>query len=202
MNDFATPAVRMQSMSDEHLITLFQTGDRGVFEVLVLRHQERVRNFVHAICGPTRNVDDYSQEIFLKVYEGLPRFRFQAAFTSWLYRITLNHCRDELRKLKLRRLFFLDADPGEAPAPDRTPFDHTHEREIARIVQQAIRKLPLHQRAVITLRDMEDYSYQDIAEVLQCDVGTVKSRLARARSRLRELLAPVLTDSRGEGGTS
>ncbi len=202
MNELSTPALRMQSMSDEHLITLFQTGDRSVFEVLVLRHQERIRNFVHAICGPMRNVEDLSQEIFLKVYEALPRFRFEAAFTSWLYRITLNRCRDELRRLKLRRFFFLDADPDQAAAGGKNPYEQARDEEVARIVRAAVGKLPLHHRAVITLRDMEDYSYQEIAEILQCDIGTVKSRLARARGKLRELLAPVLSDTGRAGETS
>ncbi len=157
MSELTTPAVRMQSLSDEHLVTLFQNGEKSVFEVLVLRHQERVRNFVYSILGTVKNIDDFSQEIFLKVYEALPRFRFEATFTTWLYRITLNHCRDELRKQKIRRFFFIDGDKENDFPSQSNPFEHAAQAHMSGIIQNALKKLPLHYRAVVTLRDIEDY---------------------------------------------
>lgn len=200
MNDLQTPAVRMQSMSDEHLITLFQNGEKSVFEVIVLRHQERVRNFVYSILGTANHIDDISQEVFIKIFEALSRFRFESSFTTWIYRITLNHCRDELRKQKIRRLLFHDDALQDQFPSQSNPFDHTANVQLSHIIQRALTKLPFHYRTVVTLRDMEDYSYNEIAEVLQCDLGTVKSRLARARGKLREILSPVLSDYAHSGG--
>lgn len=194
MSELQTAALRMQSFSDEQLITLYQHGDASVFEVLVLRHQERIRNFVYSILGSTRHIDDISQEIFLKVYEALSRFRFESTFTTWLYRITLNHCRDELRKQKIRRLFFHDSPDAEPHAHEADPLDHTARAHLRTIIHDALQKLPVHYRTVAVLRDIEEYSYQEIADVLQCDVGTVKSRLSRARGKLREMLTPVLQE--------
>ena len=194
MSDFQTPSVRMQSVTDEHLVSLFQSGDGSVFEVLVLRHQERVRNFVYSILGSVKNIDDTSQEIFMKVFEALPRFRFESSFTTWLYRITLNHCRDDLRKQKIRRLFFHDDAPVEHAVSTHDPFTHTAQMQMRTMIHTALQKLPLHYRTVVTLRDIEDYSYHEIADVLQCDLGTVKSRLSRAREKLRELLSPMIRE--------
>lgn len=181
--------------SDEVLITLFQTGERDVFRLLVERYQERVRNIIYSIFHEQSLIDDLSQEVFLKAYEALPRFRFESSFYTWLYRITVNKSRDELRKRKVRRAFSfqsLDESP-EREFPDSSAHD-PNRGEAQEIVAKGLESLPEKFRIPIILKDIEGMSYEEIAEVMQCEIGTVKSRLSRGRSMLRRALKPLLEE--------
>jgi RNA polymerase sigma-70 factor (ECF subfamily) len=179
---------------DERLIRDFLDGKSDAFMHLVQRHQERVRNLIYSILGYTQVVDDLSQDIFIKVYQSLPNFRYQSSFATWLYRVTVNRCRDEIRRNKVRRMFRLDTlhereHPVESESTERTERVLVNEA-----LNTALQKLSESHRTVILLKEVEGLSYEEIAKILQCGVGTVKSRLARARIRLKQLLQPYVEE--------
>ncbi len=181
--------------SDEVLVTLFQTGERDVFRLLVERYQERVRNIIFSVFHDQSLIDDLAQEVFLKVYEALPRFRFESSFYTWLYRIAVNKSRDELRKRKVRRVFmFQSMDDGtEMEIPDHSSFN-PQRAEAEELVARGLRNLPEKFRLPVILKDLEGMSYEEIAEVMQCEIGTVKSRLSRGREMLRRAVKPLLEE--------
>jgi RNA polymerase sigma-70 factor, ECF subfamily len=171
---------------DFSLIKRFIEGDESTFSLLVQRHKEKVRNIIYLTLGNHDLVDDIAQEVFLTIYKNLGRFRFESQFTTWLYRITVNKCKDHLRKMKIRHIFLpmkdSDEEPGYDPAPENS--------DIKEIVHKAIDKLPDKLRIPLLLKDIEGLSYQEIAESVQCEIGTVKSRIFRAREGLKNLLRP------------
>ncbi|MHB1686978.1 MAG: RNA polymerase sigma factor [Ignavibacteriaceae bacterium] len=171
---------------DFSLIKRFIDGDESTFNILVLRHKEKVRNIIYLTLNNHELVDDIAQEVFLTVYKNLKRFRFESQFTTWLYRITINKCKDHLRKIKIRSIFTPikdeEEDFGYSTSPD--------EKDVAEIVRKAIEKLPEKLKVPLLLKDIEGLSYQEIAESIQCEIGTVKSRIFRAREGLRNILKP------------
>ncbi len=171
---------------DFSLIKRFIEGDESVFGTLVRRHKEKVRNIAYITLGDSSNVDDITQEVFLTVYKNLNSFRFESLFTTWLYRVTVNKCKDHLRKKRIRSIFIPikeeEVDPFYSPTAEN--------RDVAQIVREAIKKLPDKLRVPLTLKDLEGLSYQEIAETINCEIGTVKSRIFRAREGLRDLLNP------------
>ncbi len=180
-------------MSDDMLITLFQGGDPDTFRVLVQRYTERIRAMIHSILNDANIIDDLTQEVFIKAYQGLPAFRFDSSFFTWLYRITINRCRDEIRKKKFRRILSLhrlleNNDPELARRTSITPEDPDRSEFINKSLQQ----LPEKFRMPVILKDIEGLSYEEISQVLQCELGTVKSRLSRGRAMLRKKLQPLL----------
>lgn len=185
----------LNEKSDEVLITLFQQGERGVFRVLVERYQARIKNLIYSIFHEPDLIDDLAQEVFIKAYEALPQFRFHSSFYTWLYRIAVNRSRDELRKRKVRRLFSLHAmaesTDHEVASKLTVP---PKESEVQELVASALKTLPERYRMVIILKDIDGLSYEEISEVLQCELGTVKSRLFRARAMLRSVLKPLLEE--------
>ncbi len=179
---------------DERLIRDFLDGKSDAFMHLVQRHQERVRNLIYSILGYTQIVDDLAQDVFIKVYQSLPNFRYQSSFATWLYRVTVNRCRDEIRRSKVRRMFRLESlqerdHPVESESTDRTERILVNEA-----LNAALRQLSESHRTIVLLKEVEGLRYEEIAEVLQCGVGTVKSRLARARIRLKQLLQPYVEE--------
>jgi RNA polymerase sigma-70 factor, ECF subfamily len=182
-----------EQKSDDSLIVLFQNGEREVFRFLVERYQEKVRNIVFSIFNDADLVDDISQEVFIKVFQALQNFRFESSFYTWIYRITVNKCRDELRKKKVKRFFsfqsFEKTTNLKIENMATTTFD---DENMMGVIQETIKKLPEKFRMPIILKDIDGLSYDEIAEVLDCEVGTVKSRLSRGRSMLKELLMPIL----------
>ncbi|MBI2420446.1 MAG: RNA polymerase sigma factor [Ignavibacteriales bacterium] len=177
------------SLNDDFaLIRAFNDGNESAFRTLVNRHKEKVRNLVYVTLGNVDLVDDISQEVFIQVYRKLKLFRFESQFTTWLYAITINKCRDYMRKAKLRSLFSSLSNDNEEMHP---AVHHNADFDIKEIVQRNIAKLPPKLRIPLVLRDFEGMSYQEIAEALQTEVGTVKSRIFRARDTLRTLLQPI-----------
>ncbi len=168
---------------DFSLIKRFIEGDESTFSILVQRHKEKVRNIVYLTLSNHDLVDDISQEVFLTVYKNLKKFRFESQFTTWLYRITVNKCKDHLRKMKIRSIFTpLKESEGELG------FTTTPENvDIKEIVHKAISKLPEKLKVPLVLKDIEGLSYQEIAETVDCEIGTVKSRIFRAREGLKIL---------------
>lgn len=181
--------------SDEVLITLFQHGEKEVYRILVERYQERIRNLIYSIFHDTEMVDDLAQEIFIKAYEALPRFRLDSSFYTWLYRITVNKCRDEMRRRKIRRFLSFQTLVDEANKELTAKLSvQPEERDAKEIVALGLQKLPEKFRSAIILKDIDGMSYEEIAEVMHCELGTVKSRLSRARTMLRKILEPLLEE--------
>ncbi|MFA6540084.1 MAG: sigma-70 family RNA polymerase sigma factor [Bacteroidota bacterium] len=179
--------------SDDALITLFQNGDKAVFRYLVERYQEKVRNLIFSIFNEQDIVDDLAQEIFIKVFEALPKFRFESSFYTWLYRITINKSRDEMRKRKVKRFFTFHhiEQTSKIIIENLSPVAFDDEN-IHEVIEESLNKLPEKYRLPIVLKDVDGMSYDEIADILKCEVGTVKSRLSRGRTMLKEILSPLL----------
>ena len=194
----AQPAeVPLSAKSDEVLITLVHQGEHAAFRVLVERYQERIRNLIYSIFHQTEVVDDISQEVFIKAYEALPQFRFQSSFYTWLYRIAVNKSRDELRKRKVRRWFSLQTmlETSDKELVSKLVVE-PHDKESEELLAAALKSLPEKYRIAVILKDIDGLSYEEIAEVMECEIGTVKSRLSRARAMLRKVLEPLLKETK------
>jgi len=189
------------NLNDSVLVKQCQRGDADAMGRLIVKYQDRLYNAILKICGNPDDAAELTQETFVKVLENINTFREQSGFYTWLFRVgvnlTLNFCSRRLR-LGMRSL---DVAAGEqesssmaANLPDKRqtdPVTTAENRELVRHVLAALEKLDDHQRAVVVLRDIEGMSYEQIAEILQIELGTVKSRLSRARTALRELLQTV-----------
>jgi RNA polymerase sigma-70 factor, ECF subfamily len=172
---------------DFSLIKRFIDGEEFVFGELVKRHKDKVRNIVYITLNNGELVDDIAQEVFITVYRNLKNFRFESQFTTWIYRITINKCKDFLRKKNIRRIFIPIKEEEEIPV-----FESVNEdSDIKQIVRKAISELPDKLRIPIVLKDLEGFSYQEIAESMQCEIGTVKSRIFRGREALKKILQPL-----------
>jgi RNA polymerase sigma-70 factor (ECF subfamily) len=180
------PQPRIIEINDDFsLIKRFIEGDESTFKTLVHRHKEKVRNIIYLTVSRTESVDDIAQEVFITVYKNLKHFRFESQFTTWLYRITVNKCKDHLRKMKIRGIF-VPVKENEEPG-----YNHINDNiDVSEIVRKSINKLPEKLRTPLLLKDIEGFSYQEIADTVQCEVGTVKSRIFRAREGLRNMLKP------------
>ncbi len=192
----AQPAeVPLHAKSDEVLITLVHQGDQDAFRILVERYQERIRNLIYSIFHERQVVDDLSQEVFIKAYEALPQFRFQSSFYTWLYRIAVNKSRDELRKRKVRRWFSLQTmlELGDKELGSKILVEQ-HDNELQELLAAGLKTLPEKYRIAVILKDVDGLSYEEIAEIMECEIGTVKSRLSRARAMLRKVLEPLLKE--------
>lgn len=187
-------------MEEKQLVRLAQDGSPAAFEELVAKYQPKVFSMALSFTRNREAADDLAQEIFLKAYLALPRFRGHSEFGTWLYRISMNHIKDFLRKKGRAKEVSLD-DVGEAAFSDREQAARAEQdREIeARrtLVQKLVQGLPEKYRVILTLRDIQGMAYEDIARILRLSPGTVDSRLHRARRMLRLKLEPLLT---GEGG--
>jgi RNA polymerase sigma-70 factor (ECF subfamily) len=183
--DLALPQI-LNLDDDFSLIKRFIEGDESTFSVLVQRHKEKIRNIIYLTLGNHDLVDDIAQEVLLTIYKNLSRFRFESQFTTWLYRITINKCKDHLRKINIRHIFLSFKDSDEEHGYEQSP----ETSDVKEIVHKAIEKLPDKLRIPLLLKDIEGMSYQEIAESVQCEIGTVKSRIFRARESLKTLLKP------------
>ena len=176
------------SIGDDYsIIRQFIDGDKSSFQILVKRHKEKVRNIIYITMNNSALVDDIAQDVFITVYKNLKYFRFESQFTTWLYRITVNRCKDYLRKMNVRRIFS-PIEEGTEISEYSTPVE---DNDISRIVMDAISKLPVKLRMPLILKDIEGFSYQEISESLNCEMGTVKSRIFRGREKLKEILQPL-----------
>ena len=176
------------SIDDDYsIIRQFVDGDKSVFQILVKRHKEKVRNIIYITMNNSSLVDDIAQDVFITVYRNLKHFRFESQFTTWLYRITVNRCKDYLRKMNVRKIFF-PIEEGSEVSEYPTPIE---DNDVSKIVMDAISKLPVKLRMPLILKDIEGFSYQEISETLKCEMGTVKSRIFRGREKLKEILQPL-----------
>ena len=202
MNKETRPLIR-SSLDDSALIRAFQAGDSGVFDELVHRHKDRVFNLCYRFLGDHQEANDSAQEIFIKVYRSLKKFRFKSSFSTWLYRIAVNTCKNRVKSLeyrfkkRMKRLDNQEIATGGNPCDElvdesQSPMLELEKKERSRIIQQAINSLPETKRTIILLRDIEGLTYDEIADVTELNLGTVKSKLARARSDLRDKLRGVI----------
>jgi RNA polymerase sigma factor (sigma-70 family) len=183
-------------LDEADLVIVAQKGDLEAFNQLVLFYQDRVFSLAARILGDEDSAEDITQNTFLTAYLKLPRFR-NGSFRSWLYRIATNACLDELRRHKRRPVLSLENEEDaeerflplyDFPRSSILPEKEAERHELERAVQQALNQLDTDQRAVVVLVDLQDFDYQEVAQILGVPIGTVKSRLARARLRLRHLL--------------
>jgi len=180
-------------MNEESLIQQAQEGDVAAFNRLVVQYQELVFNVAYRIMGDPAAAEDVAQETFITAYQSLRTFR-GGSFKSWLMRVATNRCYDELRRRKRRPQSSLDemTDENESYAFLRSPQDgpetHRQRVELALAIERCLKDLPDDQRIVTVLGDVEGYDYQEIANITRVSLGTVKSRISRARAKLRDCL--------------
>ena len=173
------------------LIDRASGGDPEAFNRLMEQHERRMYAVALRMCANREDAQDCLQEAMLRVYRAIGGFKGESSFSTWVYRITMNTCLDELRRRKNKQSTSLDdlLDEGWAPADDRSsPERQAVRAETARTLHQTIRELPEDMRAAVVLRDIQGYSYEEIAQILDINVGTIKSRISRGREKLREKL--------------
>ncbi len=187
------------SGADSELVLRVQRGDKRAFDLLVLKYQHRILKLISRYVRDPGDAMDVAQDAFLKAYRSLPNFRGDSAFYTWIYRIAVNTAKNYLVAQSRRPL---EADPtgsdGEAIEPEAllkdyaTPENYLVTDEIREAIVTAIDELPEDLRTAITLREIEGLSYEEIAEVMTCPIGTVRSRIFRAREAIDNRLKPYL----------
>lgn len=182
---------------DNELIQAVIDGDQDAFAELVDRYQKPVYNLALRMVNQEQDALDLAQEAFVRAWRGLPGFRADARFSTWLYRLTSNLCIDFLRAQKNRRTVSMtveeereETQQWQVPDPAPGPEEQTIEREHARQIRNAMAKLTAQQRQILTLRSIHGLSYAEIGQIMELKEGTVKSRLARTREQLRRILMP------------
>lgn len=185
--------------TDQQLVERVQAGDRSAFNLLVLKYQHRVLKLVSRFINDAAEAEDVAQEAFLKAYRALGSFRGDSAFYTWLYRIAINTAKNALVSNRRRPVDFdLDLqDPEQYDRHARLKDAETPEAvlltdEIRSVVEKAMEQLPEDLRTAIVLRELEGLSYEEIAEAMDCPVGTVRSRIFRAREAIDKKLKPLL----------
>lgn len=188
-----------QDDNDQQLVQRVQKGDKSAFDLLVLKYQHRVLKLVSRFVSDAAEAQDVAQEAFLKAYRALPSFRGDSAFYTWLYRIAINTAKNALVSNRRRPVDF-DLDLQDPEQYDRqaklkevdTPEGVLLTEEIRQVVERAMEQLPEDLRTAIVLREIEGLSYEEIAEAMDCPVGTVRSRIFRAREAIDKRLQPLL----------
>ncbi|WP_028996340.1 RNA polymerase sigma factor RpoE [Azohydromonas australica] len=193
----------MSAEADALLVERVKRGDQRAFELLVIKYQRRVERLIGRMVRDTDLVADIAQETFIRAYRALPQFRGESAFYTWLYRIAVNTAKKALVELKRDPLVteaaYAPADDGEETSrvenelsDGETPEAVLASKEVAATVNAAIDALSEDLRQAITLREIEGLSYEEIAEVMNCPIGTVRSRIFRAREAIAQRLRPLL----------
>lgn len=185
---------------DRQLVERARLGDKRAFELLVEKYQRRLLRLLSRMVRDQDEVDDIAQETFIKAYRALPNFRGDAAFYTWLYRIGVNTAKNYLATRKRAMPTISDQAMGEDDEPDErlaaqdisTPESELLSKQVAIAVNQVVEALPEELRTAITLREMEGLSYEEIAELMGCPIGTVRSRIFRAREAIAAKLRPIL----------
>jgi RNA polymerase sigma-70 factor (ECF subfamily) len=179
------------AVTDQQLVERVQRGDKSAFDLLVLKYQHKIMSLISRYVQDSDEVQDVAQEAFIKAYRALPRFRGDSAFYTWLYRIAINTAKNHLvsrsRRPPSRDVDLEDAqymEAGDALRDQETPESSLFGDELREVVNGALKKLPDDLRAAVTLREFDGLSYEEIAEVMECPVGTVRSRIFRARDAI------------------
>ncbi|MBE2254128.1 MAG: sigma-70 family RNA polymerase sigma factor [Myxococcus sp.] len=187
-----------QRHSDRVLLSKLRRNDAAAFEQLVRAHQDRVFDFCVRMLNDREEAFDLTQEIFLSIHQNVDKFRADAKLTTWIFRISRNHCLNRLKYLKRRGRGRSDefgeaneGDISESMGGSSAPDDHLSRKRDRQLVHQAIEALDEEQRSLVVLRDVEGLSYDEIMEITELPEGTVKSRLHRAREKLAGILAKL-----------
>ena len=185
--------------SDKKLVKRVQKGDKGAFDLLVLKYQHKIVNLVMRYVRDPELALDITQEAFIKAYRALPRFRGDSAFYTWMYRIAVNTAKNHLAAQRRRPMDVeLDLqDPEQYDLHSKlketdTPEGLTLGNELKEVVERAIAALPEDLRTAIILRELEGMSYEEIAQTMDCPVGTVRSRIFRARDAIGKKVGPLV----------
>ncbi len=185
---------------DQQLVERAQRGEKAAFELLVAKYQRKLVRLLSRFIRDPTEVEDVAQEAFIKAYRALPSFRGDSAFYTWLYRIGINTAKNYLVAMGRRAPTVSETEgpDGEGSeesgqVPDyNTPENELMSRQIAETVNRAVEELPEELRTAITLRELEGLSYEEIASIMNCPIGTVRSRIFRAREAIAEKLRPQL----------
>jgi RNA polymerase sigma-70 factor (ECF subfamily) len=187
-------------MEENQLVEQSKQGDEEAFGVLVKKYKTKVFNLAYSFTRDRETADDLAQEVFIKVYYALEKFKFQSGFGTWLYRIAVNHLKDYLRKHAKERHVSIEALGREPALSDDEIKKKERAQETAdrkKLLYESLRSLPEKYQVILNLRDIQGHSYEEIAGILKLSPGTVDSRLHRARKILRKKIAPFLSQ---EGG--
>ena len=185
---------------DQQLVERAQRGDKHAFELLVAKYQRRLQRLISRFVRDAAEAEDVTQEAFIKAYRALPAFRGESAFYTWLYRIGINTAKNYLVALKRRAPTSTLFDSEEAEdfegvdglQDTNTPENELMSKQVAAVVNATLMKLPDDLRTALTLREIEGLSYEEIAEIMRCPIGTVRSRIFRARETVATNLRPLL----------
>ena len=185
---------------DQQLVERAQRGDKRAFDLLVSKYQRKLARLLSRFIRDSTEVEDVTQEAFIKAYRALPTFRGDSAFYTWLYRIGINTAKNYLVALGRRAPTTTNIDSEEAEGFEdgdqlrdlNTPEDELASKQVAETVNQTLGELPEELKTAITLREIEGLSYEDIANIMNCPIGTVRSRIFRAREAIAAKLRPLL----------
>ena len=193
---------QLRGLDDSALVTAFLAGDERAFGELVERYQTRLLNFVYRTIGDRERAEDLVQEVFIRVYRHLHRFDRSKKFSTWAYTIASNLAKNELRNRSRNPLVLFqtlgktnredDDRPLEFEDSSTRPDDLYRKRHLRALVEDTVAQLPEHHRQVFVLRELEGKSYEEIAEITDCNLGTVKSRLNRARTAFASMIEPYI----------
>ena len=191
----------LQTRDDAAVVAAHLSGDPQAFEELVERYQRRLLNFVYRTIGDRERAEDLVQEVFIRVHRHLARFDQTKKFSTWIYTIASNLAKNELRNRSrnplvlfqtIKKNWEADHRPLQFEDPQNRPDDLYRKRHLRELVDWSVAQLPEHHRVVFVLRELEGKSYEEIADITACNLGTVKSRLNRARNRFAQLIGPML----------
>jgi RNA polymerase sigma-70 factor (ECF subfamily) len=191
----------LKDLDDSGVVAAYLDGDKRAFGELVERYQTRLLNFIYRTTGDRERAEDLVQETFIRVYRHLHRFDQTKKFSTWIYTISSNLAKNELRNRSRNPLVLFqtikknwDADQRPLEWEDNTyrPDDLYRKRQLKQMVDGVVGELPEHHRTVFVLREMEGKTYEEIADITGCNLGTVKSRLNRARNNFAQIIAPLL----------
>jgi RNA polymerase sigma-70 factor, ECF subfamily len=203
VGQLGAPSVREQlrTLDDAAVVTAFLDGEERAFAELVERYQTRLLNFIYRTIGDREKAEDLVQEVFIRVYRHLHRFDRTKKFSTWIYTIASNLAKNELRNRSRNPLVLFqtirknwqDEDrPLQFEDSSARPDDLYRKRHLRELVESSVAQLPEHHREVFVLRELEGKSYEEIAEITETNLGTVKSRLNRARTSFADIIAPTL----------
>ena len=194
--------------SDAPLVERAVAGDHKAFELLVIKYQRRIQRLIGRMVRDVDLVEDIAQETFIRAYRALAQFRGDAQFYTWLYRIAVNTAKKSLMDLKRNptvseNSFKSDDDDETSPVENELTSSETPDavlasKEIAQIINNALEALPEELRQAITLREIEGLSYEEISEAMNCPIGTVRSRIFRAREAISQKVKPLLENQSGK----
>jgi len=191
---------------DQQLVERVQRGDKHAFDLLVTKYQRKLGRLISRFVRDSAEAEDVTQDAFIKAYRALPGFRGESAFYTWLYRIGINTAKNHLLANKRRAPTSTPFDAEDSESFEdasllrevNTPENELMSKQVVGVVQSSLQQLPEDLRSALTLREIEGLSYEEIAIVMDCPIGTVRSRIFRAREAVAENLRPLLETSKGK----